>query len=152
MARHRATGYRLGFSSVEDGVVENQASLRRAFFDCLNRASGGNVFSAIFYWLRSVEGVEGDLLKIKPLEELRLGFLQTLPLNELVNLAMIVQHGGLTAEDFTAIFRIPLGEGRARMTHLERLGVLKREGEVYVINQILYHPIVMQLQKRNLLK
>jgi hypothetical protein len=152
MARHRATGYRLGFTPAEGGREEGQESLRRAFFDRLNRASGGNVFSAIFYWLRSVEGVEGDLLKIKPLEELRLEFLQALPLNELVYLAMIVQHGGLTAEDFTAIFRIPQGEGRTRLTHLERLGVLKREGEIYVINQILYHPIVTQLQKRNLFK
>ena len=155
MARHRVTGYRLRF--IGGGKEDEQDSLRRDFFDQLNRACGGNVFSAIFYWLHSVEKVEGDVLVIKPLEELKLEFLQILPLGELLSLAMIIQHGGLSTEQFSTVFRITCGEGKARLTHLERLGVLKRaEGasgnDLYAVNPILYQPIVMLLKRRNLFK
>ncbi len=155
MARHRVTGYRLRFI---DGKREGeQESLRRDFFDRLNRACGGNVFSAIFYWLRSVEKVEGDVLVIKPLEELKLEFLHILPLGDLLSLAMLIQHGGLSAEHFSAVFRITRGEGKTRLTHLERMGVLKRVEEtsgndLYAANQILYQPIILLLKRRNLFK
>jgi len=157
MARHRATGYRLRFPDGQVRREGNQEILRQGFFDRLSRASGGNVFSAIFYWLRSVQGVEEDALVIAPLEELKLESLGTLPLGDLLNLAMLIQHGGLSVEKFSAIFRIPLAEGRARLTHLERLGILKHvedaEGQnLYMVDQILYHPIAAELKRRNLFK
>lgn len=156
MARHRATGYRLRFTGEERALEGNQEILQREFFDQLHRACGGNVFAAIFYWLRSVDGVEEDVLLIKPLEELGLQFLRDLPLPDLLSLAMLVEHGGLSAEHFSDIFRIPSREGRARLAHLERQGILNRSRkgngrEVYAINQILYHPLVVQMRRRNLL-
>ena len=96
------------------------------------------------------------MLVIRPLEELELEFLRDLPLTDLLSLAMLVEHGGLSAEHFSDILRIPYGEGRARLVHLERQGILNRNrrrngGNVYAINQILYHPLVVQMRRRNLL-
>lgn len=152
MARHRATGYRLRFAG--DG---DQESLRRTFFDRLSRSCGGNVFSAIFYWLRSVQKVEGDELVIGPLEELELESLIAMQLEDLLDLAMVIQHGMVSAEHFSAIFQIPLGEARARLTYLERWGILKRMTgtagcDLYGVIQILYYPIVMQLKRRNIFR
>ena len=156
MARHRATGYRLRFAGEERVPEGNQDALRRKFFDELHRACGGNVFAAIFYWMRSVEDVEEDRLVIRPLEELELEFLRDLPLQHLLSLAMLVEHGGLNAEHFSDILRISHGEGRARLVHLERQGILNRSrkrngGDEYAINPILYHPLVVQMRRRNLL-
>ena len=47
-----------------------------------------------------------------------------------------------------------IAEARASLSHLERLGILKRQGEDreadYGVNQVFYHPIVIALKQRNI--
>jgi hypothetical protein len=155
MARHRATGYSLRFLGPGDSADGDQELLKREFFGALHRASGGNVFAAIFYWLRSLAEVQGDVLRVRPLVQLELGFLAQLPMADLLDLSLLIEHGGLTAADLSRVLRIPEGEGRTRLAHLERMGLVNATEEEtdtaqYTVNHILYHPISTEIRARNL--
>ncbi|MDA0745708.1 MAG: ATP-binding protein, partial [bacterium] len=108
MARHGLSGYRLRFRKGEalsrtlgrqlkkaPGEREEQAVLRKAFFEKLNSVSKGNVQIGLFYWLRSIENLDGDIMEIAPLEPLRFDFLSHLSVDKLFTLAAIVLHGTL---------------------------------------------------------
>ncbi len=156
MARHQATGYALRFVDGEVYSQEDQVPLTRTFFDALSKACAGNVFAAIYYWLQSVRAVEGNIVEIAPLEELQLQFLGAMPIEGMLSLGIVIQHGSLASEHFCNIFHIPLVEARARLAHLERMGLLQTRGEgelrEYSVNPLLYHPVVMELQRRNIVQ
>ena len=122
MARHGATGYGLKFA-----LEGRLYSGKEAFFDDLSRLSSGNVFAAIFYWLQSIQSVEDNVIVIGEIKEIDLTFLQSLPLDTMVDLGMIVQHGSLTPQSFGAIFHIDIVESRGRLVHLLRLGMLREK-------------------------
>jgi len=153
MARHQATGYQLRFVS-SDG--DQQDHLRSDFFDALSNACAGNVFAAIYYWLQSVCAVEGNTVEIAPLEELELQFLEEMSIEGMLSLGMIIQHGSLSAEHYSRIFHIPIVEGRARLAHLERMGLLQVRVEggrgEYSVGPLLYHPVVLELERRNIVR
>lgn len=156
MARHQATGYDLRFTAATNERGDDQDSRRHAYFAGLSAASSGNVFSAIYYWLQSIERVEENVVEIGSIKEMNLSFLQSLSLEALLDLSIFVQHGALTADLFRQIFHLPLIESRARLTHLHRLGLLGKEegiaGEEYAVNPLLYHPIVVELKRRNIVQ
>jgi hypothetical protein len=156
MARHQATGYALRFVEVEVYREEDQARLRRKFFDALSMACAGNVFAAIYYWLQSVRAVEGNIVEIASLEELQLQFLGAMPTEGMLSLGMVIQHGSLASEHFCRIFHIPLVEARARLAHLQRMGLLQARGDgelrEYSVNPLLYHPVVLELERRNIVQ
>jgi hypothetical protein len=151
MARHGATGYGLRFA-----IEGRSDSGRVAYFDDLSRLSSGNVFAAIFYWLQSIQAVEDNVIVIGEIKEIDLTFLQSLPLDTLVDLGMIVQHGSLTPQSFGAIFHIDIVESRGRLVHLRRLGMLREENVEgachYSVNPLLYHPVVLELRRRNIVQ
>jgi len=156
MARHQATGYALRFVDGDQYSDESQVRLSRNFFDALSTACAGNVFAAIFYWLQSVRAVEGNAVEIAPLEELQLQFLGAMSTEGMLSLGIIIQHGSLASEHFHDIFHIPLSEARARLAHLERMGLLQisdtGEQREYSVDPLLYHPVVMELERRNIVQ
>jgi hypothetical protein len=149
MARHRATGYGVRFMTSDGREDGNQQRLHREFFDRLSAACGGNVFAAIFYWLRSIQQVDANILCISPLEELHLEFLASLELDEVLDLAMVIEHGGLSPVHFAMVFQLELDEASTRLKRLEHLGTLANAGQSYDINPVLYHPIVGEIKKRH---
>lgn len=74
----------------------------------------------------------------------------------LVDLGMIVQHGSLTPQSFAAIFHLASVEASARLVHLMRLGLLNEEHvegvSQYGVNPLLYHPVVVELKRRNIVQ
>ena len=152
MARHGATGFGLRFA-IEGGSPN---SAKESYFDDLNRLSSGNVFAAIFYWLQSIESVEKNIIVVGAIKEIDLTFLHSLPLNTMVDLGMIVQHGSLTPQTFGGIFHLDPVESRARLVHLLRLGMLREEEAEgachYSVNPLLYHPVVLELRRRNIVQ
>ena len=151
MARHGATGYGLRFA-----LEGRPGAGKVAYFDDLSRLSSGNVFSAIFYWLQSIQSVEDNVIVIGEIKEIDLTFLQSLPLDTMIDLGMIVQHGSLTPQSFGAIFHIDIVESRGRLVHLLRLGMLREENVEgschYAVNPLLYHPLVLELRQRNIVQ
>ncbi|MFT7691418.1 MAG: hypothetical protein ACI8P2_000033 [Candidatus Latescibacterota bacterium] len=156
IARHQATGYTLRFVDSIGYREEEQVRLRRTFFDALSKACAGNVFAAIFYWLQSVRAVEANAVVIAPLEELQLQFLGAMPTEGMLSLGIVIQHGSLCSEHFCEIFHIPVSEARARLAHLERMGLLQVSGggeeREYFVDPLLYHPVVLELERRNVVQ
>jgi len=158
MARHQATGYKLRFAGGASAPAVEQDVLRRRFFDALHQASGGNVFAAIYYWLRAVAGVEEEAIIVAPLVELELGLLRRLPVDELLALALLIEHGGLTPHDFARVLRISTGEATARLAHLERIGLVEATAQDeplvprFVVSHVLYHHVSEQVKAKGLLR
>ncbi len=157
MARHQATGYELYFLDEAGKRAQEQPAAREAFFNAMSSACAGNVFSAIYYWLHSVQTVDDNAVEIASLEELKLDFLRSLSVEGMLSLGMVIQHGSLAAEHYGAIFHMPLIEANARLAHLQRMGMLQQntydpEGREYSVNPLLYHPIVVELKRRNIVQ
>jgi hypothetical protein len=166
LARHQVSGFDLRF--LPDEVIEQrrkyrraaeperQAMLRRAFFEALSKASEGNILAAIFYWLKSLTGVRGNELIVCPLEPLRFDFLRDLPVDQLLTLSMLIQHGNLTAAEHARIFGAEPDESLATLTHLANInlltkGVNENGAERFAVNRVIYIPLTRELRARNIL-
>jgi hypothetical protein len=154
MARHRVTGYRLRFVELEGDGAENQGALRDQFFKHLSEACGGNVFAAIFYWLRAIERVEEDTLVIASIKEPHLQVLQGLSPKDMLELAMIIEHGGLSVDLYARIFKASTPEALSELNRFAHLGLLNMVGDdhrtSFEVNPVLYHPIAMALKERGI--
>lgn len=157
MARHQATGYELYFLDKQGKRSQEQEAAREEFFNAMSRVCAGNVFSAIYYWLQSVQTVADNAVEIASIEELKLDFLSSLTVEGMLSLGMVIQHGSLSAEHYAAIFHMPLIEANARLAHLQRMGMVQQselgsDKREYSVNPLLYHPIVVELKRRNIVQ
>ncbi len=166
LARHQVSGFDLRF--LPDEVIEQRrryrraaeaarrAMLRRAYFEALSKASEGNILAAIFYWLKSLLKVERNELIVRPLAELRFDFLRDAPVEQLLTLSMLIQHGNLTAAEHAQIFGVSPEEGLATLTHLSNINLLTQDGsedgvEQFAVNRVIYIPLTRELRARNIL-
>ncbi len=176
MARHGLSGYRLRFRKGEalsrtlgrqlkkaPGEREEQAVLRKAFFEKLNSVSKGNVQIGLFYWLRSIENLDGDIMEIAPLEPLRFDFLSHLSVDKLFTLAAIVLHGTLNVDEHARVFHTSQTQSRLMLESLVSRNVIQSyvpeepPGELtsprrvdYILNPVMRRPIIDLLYSRNI--
>jgi len=162
-ARHNVSGYSLEFidaGSDDDATTrlgEPRAELRETeFFDKLAEESGGNTRLALFYWLRSLEGLDEDesTVQVRPLQPLYTRFLETLRTNRLLALATLITHGGLSLSEFASVFRCSRDEAQAILSGLKQRNLLYVEpGRIntYRINPVLHRPIADVLRERHIL-
>ncbi len=166
LARHQMSGFDLRF--LPDEVIvqrrryrlasepERRAMVRRTYFDALSKASEGNILAAIFYWLKSLVEVEKNELIVRPLTELRFDFLRDVPVEQLLTLSMLIQHGNLTAAEHAQIFSAVPEESLAILTHLANINLLTNEVdedevERFAVNRVIYIPLTRELRTRNIL-
>jgi hypothetical protein len=166
LARHQVSGFDLRF--LPDEVItrrrhyrqaselERQEMMRRSYFESLSKASEGNILAAIFYWLKSLVEARSDELVVSPLAELRLDFLQDAPVEKLLTLSMLIQHGNLTAAEHARIFGSATEESLAMLTHLANVNLLTRDVsedgiERFAVNRVIYIPLTRELRARNIL-
>lgn len=166
LARHQVSGFQLRF--LPDEVIqqrrkyrqaseaEQQAMLRAAFFDALGKASEGNILAAIFYWLKSLSEMRGNELIVRPLERLRFDFLHDAPIEQLLTLSLLIQHGNLTANEHARIFGTDAGSSLAMLSYLTNINLLTREGtesstERFAVNRVIYIPLTRELRAKNIL-
>ena len=166
LARHQVSGFYLRFLPGEvitrrrryrrASEPERQEMLRRSYFDSLSKASEGNILAAIFYWLKSLVEARSDELVVSPLAELRLDFLRDAPVEKLLTLSMLIQHGNLTAAEHARIFGSATEESLAMLTHLANANLLTRDvsedgAERFAVNRVIYIPLTRELRARNIL-
>lgn len=166
LSRHKVSGFDWRFLPSEAmkqkkkyrkaSEPERQHLRRREFFDELSQASEGNILTALFYWLRSVAEVQGNHLIISPLQRLDFDFLRDMPIDKLLTLGMISQHGNLTAAEHGQIFGTDLRASLATLTYLTNINLLTRESgednqDRFAINRLIYKPIARELRARNIL-
>ena len=166
LARHQVSGFDLRF--LPDEVIEQRRSyrraselerramLRRAYFEALSKASEGNILAAIFYWLKSLLKVERNELVVRPLAELRFDFLRDAPVEQLLTLSMLIQHGNLSAAEHAQIFGALPEESLAMLTYLANINLLTRDLsedgiEQFAVNRVIYIPLTRELRARNIL-
>jgi hypothetical protein len=166
LARHQVSGFDLRF--LPDEVIEQRrryrraaeaarrAMLRRAYFEALSKASEGNILAAIFYWLKSLVKVERNELIVRPLAELRFDFLRDAPVEQLLTLSLLIQHGNLSAAEHARIFGAMPEESQATLTHLSNINLLTRDVsedgiEQFAVNRVIYIPLTRELRARNIL-
>ncbi len=132
MVRHNLSGLRLRFKPLpNDGKlawgavkkIRGREDPAQIFFDALEAESSGTYRAALDLWLAQIDTIQGGELSIKPLVRPQLGRLGAdFDLEDLFTLVAILQHGGLTVEEHTIVFRRSESASRARLD-----GLLARE-------------------------
>lgn len=169
MARHEVSGFSLRFELGEEervrqtswwkrlrtreahGELTRRELDRRAFFRELNQIAEGNLFLALFYWLRSVDRVEDHVLVLRRPGMINLGFLERLPLPTLHSIAAIILHGSLSQREHQQIFQLDAAENRLHLAALTDAYLIFRSADdEYRVNKVLYRPLTRLLKIRNI--
>lgn len=167
MARHEVSGFGLRFEldgeradpkrrwlrrgQESQGELTRREADRQAFFRQLNQHAEGNIFLALFYWLRSVERVEDHVLTLRSPDLIDIEFMERQPLPSLHTIAAIILHGGLSEEDHRRVFQLDAAENRLRLAALADAHLIfrARDGE-YKVNKVLYRPLIRLFKSRNI--
>jgi hypothetical protein len=128
MLRHNLSGLRaqLPESQPPDSLrgrlsnsVQGRPNPEVVFFDGLARESAGIYRAAFDLWLGQIESVQGGALYLKPFAKRDLsGVTENLSLDQLFALTAILQHGGLTSEEFGLVFQQSVAAGQGRLDEL----------------------------------
>jgi len=157
--RNELSGYKIYFES--PAVLLNQRSfaklstkaqqlqLEKKFFDQLALVSNGNVSLALLYWLRSTNSITEDSIMIGVPYELDLSFVKDLKTNYLFALYMLLIHDGLTLEDYSGIFNLPVTTARNTLVPMLEKGLLIRPKSKFNINPIIFRQVTNLLRSRN---
>lgn len=169
MARHEVSGFSLRYEldaetnggaswwrrflkKEPQGQLTRRELDRRRFFGELNQVVEGNIFLALFHWLRSIDRVEDHVLVLRSPETIDLSFLERLPLPSLHTVAAIVLHGGLSEVEHQRIFQLDAAESRLHLATLADAHLIFRsDDDEYRINKVLYRPLVRLLRTKNIL-
>ena len=149
-ARHRASGYRLRFQRANAGQEPGDAR-GRCFADLAAR-SGGVPLLALWLWLRSVRiDTDGKEMTAETPGHLDLGFVDSLPLEDLLVLAQVHVHDGLTAAELARALHRPAAEVREQLRRLAwRHLVHVTSAEVHELNPVLWPEIRAALARRGI--
>ena len=134
----------------------SQEHLAESFFSALTNASQGNIRLALFYWLRSLHDYqsETDTIEVSPLKPLDTRFLYDLEPEQLIALATLIIHSGLTIEEFATVSRLSAPQSRALITHLHQNNLLtidRGKVDTFYVNAVLFGPIVDHLRAHHIL-
>lgn len=172
MARQRATGQEPVFSA--DGVVAYrirkmltrqrvedppvQQALASLYFENLFIQSGGNMSTALFYWLSSLQRNAEGSVTVMPCSRLDTAFIKRLDTPYLFSLAEILCHGGLTPAEHSEIFNVDLLRSRIILEYLQQIRLLHGHGEdrnnqsvSYTVNPLFYQPVSTVLNAMHIL-
>ena len=166
LSRHGATGYGLFFLPSEIRQIskkifkaksekEEQEKLSTEFFKRLEEYSEGNIISAMYYWLQSIDSVKGNLITIKPPRKLVLGILNNIDPIYLLTISTILIHGWITAKEHSNIYNIPLEKSREILNYLASLNLIYHDqfemySYKYFINKFVFRSVEKELIKRNI--
>ncbi len=166
LSRHGATGYSLKFLPSEmrqfskkifkvKSEKEEQEKLSSEFFKKLEEYSEGNIISAMYYWLQSIDSVKGNLITIKPPRKLVLGILNNIDPVYLLTIATILIHGWITAKEHAKIYNIPLEKSREILNYLASLNLIYHDqfemySYKYFLNKFVFRSVEKELIKRNI--
>ncbi len=162
LKRHQVSGYRLVFKDNER-ILKNrqyrkmalqedrQNFLHNLFFNQLTEISGGNIKSALLYWLSAIINFDEEIIEIACEIELDHTMVLQLPSEDLFSLAAFIEHEYLNAGQHALVFNQDLNEAKLLIGRLYRKGYLTRLNDDYSVSPFLYRPVVKALKLRNIL-
>jgi hypothetical protein len=158
--RHDITGYDLlfvppeGFLSKKGSKKEEdpQPAIRQKFFQDLKEASGGNTYTALYYWLTAVEFSDDKTVLVHPLKPLDTGVIRMLSPLHRMTLVATLQHGVMTPLLYSKVFRSNISNGEIILHELRDKRLLLEDPQnVYVPNPILVPATLQVLREGNLI-
>lgn len=162
LARHKASGYGLYFEASErilnsrafkklKDEKDRQNYLRKYFFRDLTEISGGNVKSAILFWLSALNDFGEDQVTIATDIDFDQDVILSLTSDELFTLAALIQHEYLNEQQHSLIFNQELDSSRALLGRLFKKGFLEKFKDNYSVHPFLYRPVVHALVSKHIL-
>lgn len=128
-----------------------QEFLRRMLFEQLNEFASGNITVAMLFWLRAIREISKQKVVLSPAIDFDHSFLQRLPEGELFTLGALLHHETLTAEQHALVFRQSPADSYMMFEQLRNKGIVLATPNGYLINQLLYRPLVRLLTAKNIL-
>jgi hypothetical protein len=143
LLRQRATGQDPVFSA--DGVASNkvrklllkhkvqdapvQQALADVYFVNLYSISGGNMESALYYWLRSLALDEQGQIVVQPCVKVDSHFIKRLDTISLLSLAEVLAHGSLSSREHSQIFNVEEFRSRVILDSLRQIRLLQGQNQ-----------------------
>lgn len=161
LKRHRVSGYDLYFEA-EESILSNkkfqklsddekQIQLEKDYFSNLNKFANSNISLALLFWVRSTSSISEDKITIGHLPKIDFSFLSALSNTKLFILNLLLLHDGLTEEDASNINGTSIEYNRRLLMTMEDDGILVKKNKLYLINPLLYRPIVEVLKSKNII-
>ncbi len=171
--RHEGSGYSLLFQA--DGMTDLevrrllkshpleseavQKALEKVYFEELFDLTGGNMQSALYFWLASIRyDPARKTMRVSPCIKINWSFFAKLDRLYMFTLAELIGNGGLTVEEHARIFGQDLFQSRMALDYLCGIRLVQAiqppdEGSdtVYRMNTVFYHPVSRMLESRNIL-
>ncbi len=159
--RNAISGYNLEYVP-DDNVIrkkdfdklsyeQKQILLEKEFFSSLTKFSQSNVSLALLFWLRSIREIQDRKVFINADFEISNTILNSLSSEKIFVLQSLVLHDGLRVSDLAKTVHYSLDETNQLTQILYDDGVLVKNGDVLLINPLLYRQTVLILQSRNLI-
>jgi|GEM_PF-3284186 len=149
--RHQASGYRTHYVA-PGGLTVDQEEARERFFARLAQRAGGRPLIGVFEWLRALRlGPDGQTVVAQLAPALDLSYIDSVSLTDLITLAQVHVHDGLTPEELATVRRIPPedAEGLLRRLMWRHIVELAPSGH-YVINPVIWPRLARRLRARGI--
>jgi hypothetical protein len=130
---------------------QQQNLLEKDFFNSLNKFAQSNVSLALLFWLRSIREIQERKVFINADFEISSTILNSLSSEKIFVLQSLVLHDGLRVSDLAKTVHYSIEETTQLTQILYDDGILVKNGDVFLINPLLYRQTVLILQTRNLL-
>jgi len=181
LLRHQRSGLQLQFAPPDEPgsllrqrlrKAESEAArqdlLRAEYFDRLHAQCGSNIMMALFYWVRSVDLDEDDLvMHVRPVKSLDFSFLDQFSMQQAFTLKSLLDHATLTIEEYSEVAQLPLDTslelfeslGNALLIQPADANHLDAESPFatieptrrYRLRPLIIHPVMQYLRKKNIL-
>jgi GTPase SAR1 family protein len=125
-----------------------QQALADIYFSNLYTISGGNMESALYYWLRSLSQDEQGKVIVQPCVKVDNGFIKKLDTTNLLSLAEVLAHGSLTPKEHSQIFNLEVFRSRMILDYLRQIRLLQGQNsdkhgqpQYYGVNPLFYEQV-----------
>lgn len=159
--RHRVSGYDLYFEASEADLSnknflklseeERQVEVEKNYFSLLNKFADSNISLALLFWLRSTSSISEGQITIGHLPKIDFSFLSSSSNDRIFVLNLLLIHDGLSIEDLSSINNISKDQNRRLLITMADDGIIMDRGNLYLINPLLYRPIVQVLKSKNII-
>lgn len=161
LKRHNVSGYDLKFLPGSADLsnrklnrlpeAQQQKQLQRQYFTQLNQLAKGNLSVAFIFWMRSLQKIEGNVMHVSSMADFKADFIKALAREKLFCLHALLLHDGLNVADFCKTMRYLPEAGQMKLFQMEDDGLLLNFKQRYVVNLLLYRPMINALKAHNLL-
>jgi len=157
LKRHRLSGYIVQYEG-DLNIKENnkktkdrQIQLEKEYFEELNRFADSNLSLSFYFWLESISEFSDKELYIKKFVSPDFAFLETLSVEKIYTLLLIVLHGKISVDLHASVCNQSTQKSLKVLTILKEDSIIVLKGEHYMLNGILYRHVIQLLKNKNLI-